>query len=80
MSGMNEEPDKPWVGLWRIAALVLAFLALYPLSYGPSIWLVRRGWLPPNATIAFYAPMPWLHESGPWPIREWVRWYANLCQ
>ena len=77
-SRMSDERKKPGVAFWATVALVVGLLA-YPLSYGPSIWLVRRGYLP-NMTIGFYAPMTWLHENAPVAIREVIRWWARLWQ
>jgi hypothetical protein len=74
---MNEKRKRPGVAFWTI--LVVVLLVLYPLSYGPSVWLVRRGRLP-NSTIGFYAPMTWLQKNVPGPIGEAVRWYAILWQ
>jgi hypothetical protein len=45
---MNEKRKRRGVAFWTILVVVLLGL-LYPLSYGPSVQLLRRGRLP-NST------------------------------
>src|SRR5260370_42080825 len=72
----NEESPLRY---WSMTATV-ALLA-YVLSFGPAMWLVDRGILPawPKQSVSFvYYPVFWTSMVGPRPVRELVRWYAEV--
>ena len=84
ISGPLKKPGQPEprvaATLWLAIPLALA---VYALSWGPSIWVVHRASFPDwivQKMIAFYLPMSWLHENGPGPIGELVRWWARFWQ
>jgi len=59
--------------------VVLVVIVGYPFSYGPSLWLVRRGRLP-NSAIRLYEPMTWFQKNIPGPPGDAVRWWAQIWQ
>lgn len=68
---------------WRfVATVVLATAsAAYPLSIGPSQWMLRQGWLNQGALSAlkwFYSPLAWLGSNGPEWIGRVMFWYEQL--
>jgi hypothetical protein len=56
-------------------------LLVYILSFGPAMWLVDRKiipvWTKPTVSLVYY-PIFWTSMVGPRPVRECVRWYAEL--
>lgn len=57
--GMSISVRRPW---WRTkrswaAALTIWLLVGYPLSSGPVVYLVGRGWLSPDAFNIAYLPV-----------------------
>lgn len=78
MDQRGKRPD--WV-FWTAAFVGSAIL--YVASVGPALWFERRGWLPDggvahSAATSFYAPLAWLREGGPKPIRDALDWYGDL--
>jgi hypothetical protein len=70
---------KPTIGLVIMVAAVA--LLVYLLSFGPAMWLVDRRVLPAwskSAVSVVYYPVFWTSMVGPRPVRELVRWYAEL--
>jgi hypothetical protein len=63
-------------------AAILAIVALmYLLSFGPTVWLMDRKIAPASMSplAAFvYAPIFHFSLAGPRPVREALRWYADL--
>ena len=76
---MTGERKKSGVSLWITVGVVVA--VMYVLSFGPAIW-VRDHALHPEWTwpvyLNVYAPIIWLHNHGPEPIRNAIHWYAQL--
>ena len=70
---------KPILGF--VATMVAAALLVYLLSFGPAMWLVDREILPAwsiSVVSAVYYPVYWTSTVGPRPVREAIRWYAEL--
>jgi hypothetical protein len=70
---------KPTIGFVVMVAAVA--LLVYFLSFGPAMWLVDRRILPAwskSAVSVLYYPIFWTSIVGPRPVREAVRWYAEL--
>jgi hypothetical protein len=70
---------KPTIGFVIMVAAVA--LLVYLLSFGPAMWLVDRRVLPAwskSAVSVVYYPVFWTSMVGPRPVRELVRWYAEL--
>ena len=70
---------KPTIGFVMMVAAVA--LLVYLLSFGPAMWLVDRRILPAwskSAVSVVYYPVFWTSTIGPRPVREAVRWYAEL--
>jgi hypothetical protein len=70
---------KPTTGF--VAMMVAVGLLAYLLSFGPAMWLVDRRILPAwtKQSVSFvYYPIFWSSIVGPRPVRELVRWYAEL--
>jgi hypothetical protein len=76
---MASDHKKPGVVFW--ATVVLVVVVAYPLSFGPAVWAVNQDWSPVWALTAYertYAPILWLYEIGPVPIRNALDWYAGF--
>lgn len=55
---VTETPKRPWrKKWWQAAALTLWLVAAYPLSAGPAVYAVMRGWLPGQTFQAVYGPV-----------------------
>jgi hypothetical protein len=67
---MTPDRKKPSAGFWITVALV-AVLVGYPLSWGPAVWLVRKGALPRRAVYWTYRPLGYIVEA--FPLREQFR-------
>jgi hypothetical protein len=70
---------KSTIGFVMVVAAVA--LLVYVLSFGPAMWLVDRRILPAwskSAVSVVYYPIFWTSIVGPRPVREAVRWYAEL--
>jgi hypothetical protein len=64
-----------------LATSAIVALLLYAVSFGPAIWLVDRKVVPTWTTqtiSVLYYPIFWVSMAGPRPVREAVRWYAEL--
>lgn len=77
-----QERQKPSVRLW-VAAGMVAALVLYPLSFGPVVWLASREMLP-NWTVRiimfFYYPINWVVRILPQPIVDAIDWYLRFWE
>lgn len=67
---------------WLVVA-VLLLPVLYVGAFGPMVWLYGHGFLRDDgaALIAVrfaYAPLLWIGETGPQPVRDAFNWYAEL--
>jgi hypothetical protein len=60
----------------RVLFAVLWFATAYPLSAGPVVYAVERGWLPPAAATGLYAPLIGLGTVVR-PVGEAVEWYTR---
>ncbi len=71
---------QPTAGFWIVVALV-AVLVAYPLSIGPATWLRDQA---PSQKLAWrifsfcYAPVLWVYDRSPQPVKDTVEWYAGL--
>jgi hypothetical protein len=79
MVGMESDETKPrrrWQ--WHLAVSLFLLFVVYPLSVGPLVWLVKRGYLSEQSVIFYaYVPLGWLEDQWP-PIERAFDWYANL--
>jgi hypothetical protein len=80
----TSEPDNPpdeKSPLRSCATVAAVALLVYLLSFGPAMWLVDRkilpAWTTPTVSFVYY-PVFWTSMVGPRPVREAVRWYAEL--
>jgi hypothetical protein len=65
---------------WTAAALLFV-LVLYPLSAGPSTWLLHHGDLPKPAfrfVLAIYEPLAFVVENLPEALNNAVREYQGF--
>ncbi len=79
MPAMREEREKPGVVFW--STLAIAVVVLYPLSFGPVLWLNTHGWLtgwPHDLAVWFYFPINWIYHKGPQPVHDVFDLYARL--
>jgi hypothetical protein len=60
LTNLRKRLRIPAVLCWTIFALFF----LYPLSYGPAIWLYRRGYLP-SAVGSIYVPLVSVARPSP---------------
>jgi hypothetical protein len=70
---------KPTIGFWGAVASAAALV--YLLSFGPIVWMTDRMIFPErlHGPAAFvYAPLAHVSLAGPRPVREALRWYADL--
>jgi hypothetical protein len=71
---------RPGVAFWA-AVVVVAVPVLYLLSAGPAHWMFARGWPPQwayDAAEIVYAPIRWIFDYAPTPLRDALRWYLDL--
>jgi hypothetical protein len=64
----------------RIAVILAVLLVAYPLSVRPAFWILERagdpGWAI-DAYHMFYAPIWWVYDHGPQPVRSLIWWYCR---
>ena len=63
--------------VWPAAVLVIA-VALYPVSFGPAVWLVARGSLYPSTVNRVYWPVLWCAVHGPEPVSQTISFWGSL--
>jgi len=75
-------PSRSWWKRERTsAAVALAPLLGYSIGYGPAVDVAARGWLPPAAADAAFAPakltrlVPGLRR----PVTAYAAWWAELA-
>ena len=61
----------------RILVGVVLALVLYPLSFGPAVWLVQTQWVA-DSLMDVYAPLGWLIAIMPTPASDTLLWCAFL--
>jgi hypothetical protein len=61
----------------RIVVGAIISLVSYPLSFGPTVWLIRTQWVP-DSLMDVYAPLGWLIAIMPAPASDALLWYAFL--
>jgi hypothetical protein len=65
-----------------LAAVLFAGLVVYPLSFGPVVWLYDRQMLPDGiddeALICAYRPLEQLALYGPTPVSKALGWYERV--
>jgi len=67
----NMDKCKPTAGFWCTVILVAAF-ALYPISFGPVMWMHCRTLSGGKAIRVAYAPVIWLYyNTSAAPAIEW---------
>ena len=77
---MSEERKKSRVALLATVAVV-AVLVIYPMSFGPFLWLVNHEAIPDFAVTligAIYLPLSWIGTDGPVILRQPLLWYLGL--
>lgn len=81
---MSESRKKPGLAFWATMTF-LALLILWPLSWGPQLWLMGSGYVPEWLiwTDHVYDPLRWGLDVAP----DWVRepaetyltwWFAHV--
>lgn len=70
---------KPGVAFWMTVGLVVVLLG-YPLSFGPWCWIAScSSSLAASSVVSpFYNPMLSAWYNGPVPIKNSIKWFANL--
>lgn len=67
---------------WTLAAILFTGLVVYPLSFGPVVWLYDRHMLPDGiddeTLICAYRPLEQLALHGPNPVRRAIGWYERV--
>ena len=74
-----EHPTSPRHLLGRVAATLLALLLLYPLSYGPAVYLEVKWGYDFRAVERFYAPLVWATDDTPLatPMQTYICWWTK---
>ena len=73
-----EKPRRRWWRRKRAWAAVLLWLAAsYPLSLGPALYSLYRGWVSPETFDAAYWPMFWGEPAWGGPVPWWPEWYRE---
>jgi hypothetical protein len=65
---------KPSVAFW--ATVVVVVVLVYPLSFGPAVWLVEAGKLPRGSVYCVYGPLVDLAIYEKHPIAQGLVWWA----
>jgi len=73
---MTSDRKHPSAAFWATVALV-AVLVLYPLSYGPALWIAtksgRRNWV--NIHSGIYSPIGSVLDNSPgWAVELYFRY------
>jgi len=63
----------------RILAVLVWFVTAYPLSVGPAVYAVGRGWVPPAPVVYFYTPLIGLGTAVR-PAGEALETYTRLFE
>ena len=77
---MTPDRKKPGVAFWATVVVVVALVA-YPLSWGPSCWILWRMGMPSWGVESYrrmYGPLLWIYEQSPPWIQHAVQWYCSL--
>ncbi len=61
---------------WVVGVLVAVFVA-YPLSIGPTYWLMAEGFISLNVFQSLYVPILWLGERDQ-AVVAILDWYIGL--
>jgi len=62
-----------------VATIVLvAAVLLYPVSFGPAVWLTARGHVQKSTVESVYWPMIWAAGHGPSPLRRAALWWGSI--
>lgn len=70
----------------RTGAILVAFLVLYPLSFGPACWWLSnprthhgkgRTWIEYEVPYAYW-PVGWIACNGPESLEHQIVWYSKL--
>ena len=84
-----EKPKRTWWRKKRWRVVIAAWLLLpvaFPLSIGPALYCLHRGWIPGEGfdpsrrIIAFYRPVDSAVLGTPFakPFNRWQVWWAEL--
>jgi hypothetical protein len=74
---------KPGVAFWATVVAVVVVLVLYPLSWGPALWLQGSGYWPERLIWVdhVYDPLRLLLEHSPEPVDDaathYLLWWAT---
>ncbi len=74
---MDEKPRNSSVAIVTIAVVVLLLPALYILSTGPAVWMLKNGIITDDQLHTAYAPVAWLAEHVPL-FAQVIEAYARL--
>ncbi len=73
---MTPSRKHPGVALWATVVVVVALL--YPISFGPTCWIMTRMGIGRRRLMpAAYRPITMIAESGS-AANNAIRWYAKL--
>lgn len=76
MSDMTRERAKPGAA-WLMLAIVVA-VVLYPVLFGPVVWLTSRGYIHRKVVEWAYDPILPKALDGPQPVRAAIEWWGSL--
>jgi hypothetical protein len=62
----------------RAVLTLVAMAALYPLSFGPAVWLTGRDWISVETLSFGYGPMAMCFNRSPSGLRSAMIWCWNL--
>ena len=81
---MSDAPHKPLPLVAIVTAVMIFALLAYPLSIGPSAWVVNSTWCPQwvrDGLEVVYIPLEWLAGNGPdWiddALEKYVEWWIS---
>ena len=72
-----ETEKKPGAGL-LVTVFLTAAVLLYPLAFGPSVWLVSREHVDGNVVERAFRPILWAAVRGPKPVKAAINWWADV--
>jgi hypothetical protein len=61
-----------------VTVVVSAAVPLYPLTFGPAVWLVSREHVDGNIVERAFRPILWAAVRGPKPLMAAINWWANI--
>ncbi len=78
----TDQPNQSHATAWVVS--IIGALVLYVGSAGPVSGLIKNGTIPESQSvlvIKFYAPIQWLYDNTPTPLRDPLNayevWWIN---